>query len=62
LAEWGGCEIHLHKTEIHPHAFGARRAKFYSLTRAGRKALDEESANWKRLSAAIARVVRLKQA
>jgi transcriptional regulator len=39
-----------------------RRAKFYSLTRAGRKALDEESANWKRLSAAIARVVRLKEA
>src|ERR1700751_856976 len=39
-----------------------RRAKFYSVTRAGRKALDEESANWKRLSAAIARVVRLKEA
>src|SRR5437764_4751067 len=32
-----------------------RRAKFYSLTRAGRKALDEESTDWKRLSAAIAR-------
>src|SRR5499433_190386 len=27
-----------------------RRAKFYSLTRSGRKALDQESANWKRLS------------
>jgi transcriptional regulator len=39
-----------------------RRAKFYSVTRAGRKALDQESANWKRLSAAIARVVRLKEA
>lgn len=39
-----------------------RRAKFYSLTRSGRKALDKESANWKRLSGAITRVVRLKEA
>jgi transcriptional regulator len=39
-----------------------RRAKFYSLTRSGRKALDKESANWKRLSGAIARIVRLKEA
>src|SRR5215467_9767798 len=39
-----------------------RRAKFYSLTRSGRKALDEESANWKRLSGAIARIIRLKEA
>lgn len=39
-----------------------RRAKFYSLTRSGRKALDKESANWERLSGAIARVVRLKEA
>jgi len=35
-----------------------RRAKYYSLTRAGRKALAEESANWERLSAAISTVVR----
>jgi len=35
-----------------------RRAKYYSLTRAGRKALAEESANWQRLSAAISTVVR----
>ena len=34
-----------------------RRAKFYSLTRAGRKRLGEELANWERLSAAIALVV-----
>src|SRR5262245_28474549 len=34
-----------------------RRAKFYSLTRAGRKALDTEVANWSRLSAAISHVV-----
>ena len=34
-----------------------RRARYYSLTRAGRKALSEEAANWKRLSAAISSVV-----
>jgi PadR family transcriptional regulator PadR len=38
-----------------------RRAKFYSLTRVGRKALDKESENWKRLSGAITRIVRLKE-
>ena len=35
-----------------------RRAKYYSLTRAGRKALTEEAANWEWLSAAISAVVR----
>ena len=35
-----------------------RRAKYYSLTRAGHKALTEEAANWERLSAAISAVVR----
>jgi PadR family transcriptional regulator PadR len=35
-----------------------RRAKYYSLTRAGRQALTEEAANWERLSAAISAVVR----
>jgi PadR family transcriptional regulator PadR len=35
-----------------------RRAKFYSLTRAGRKALEREAAEWERLSAAISLVVR----
>ncbi len=36
-----------------------RRAKFYSLTRPGKKALVLEAANWDRLSEAITRVVRL---
>ena len=36
-----------------------RRAKFYALSRAGRRALDRELADWERLSGAIARVVRL---
>src|SRR5947209_14015853 len=39
-----------------------RRAKFYSLTRLGRKQLELEAANWQRLSAAITRVVRLSEA
>jgi PadR family transcriptional regulator PadR len=34
-----------------------RRAKFYSLTPAGRKYLEEEQANWQRLSAAIGLVL-----
>jgi len=34
-----------------------RRAKFYSLTRAGRKYLDREQATWQRLSAAIGLVL-----
>ena len=34
-----------------------REAKFYSLTAAGRKHLDEETANWNRLSAAIDLVI-----
>ena len=38
-----------------------RRAKFYTLTRLGRKQLDQESANWNRLSAAISHVMRLKE-
>ena len=39
-AEWGESENN-------------RRAKFYSLTRAGRKYLEREEANWARLSSAI---------
>lgn len=35
-----------------------RRARFYSLTRAGRKALQKEAAQWDRLSAAISFIVR----
>jgi PadR family transcriptional regulator PadR len=36
-----------------------RRAKFYSLTEMGRRALERESKNWERLSNAISGVVRL---
>jgi len=39
-----------------------RRAKFYSLTRLGRRQLQQESAAWERLSGAITSVVRLKEA
>jgi PadR family transcriptional regulator PadR len=39
-----------------------RRAKFYSLTRLGRRHLEKEAANWGRLSAAISNVVRLEEA
>ena len=39
-----------------------RRAKFYSLTRPGRKQLEKEAASWDRLSGAITQVVRLKEA
>ncbi len=35
-----------------------RRAKYYTLTRAGRKALAEEAANWERFSMAISGIVR----
>ena len=43
-SEWGASE-------------NARRAKFYSLTRAGRGQLKAERAQWQRLSAAIALVL-----
>ena len=39
-----------------------RRARFYSLTRLGHKQLEEEAANWNRLSAAISSVVKLSEA
>jgi PadR family transcriptional regulator PadR len=35
-----------------------RRAKFYRLTKAGRRALESEAAEWERLSSAISMVVR----
>jgi transcriptional regulator len=35
-----------------------RRAKYYTLTRAGRKALQQEAEQWERLAAAISQVVR----
>jgi PadR family transcriptional regulator, regulatory protein PadR len=36
-----------------------RRAKFYSLTRLGRRYLEKETANWERISTAISSVMRL---
>ncbi|HZD30655.1 MAG TPA: PadR family transcriptional regulator [Candidatus Angelobacter sp.] len=39
-----------------------RRAKFYSLTRLGRKQLEKETANWNRVSAAISAIVKLSEA
>jgi len=45
-AEWGVSEL-------------GRRARFYSLTAAGRRQLDVETENWDRLSAAIARVLKM---
>src|SRR2546422_6961937 len=38
-----------------------RRAKFYSLTRLGRRQLVRQAADWDRLSGAITRVMRLKE-
>ena len=32
-----------------------RRAKFYSLTRTGRKQIDQETENWERIAATMAR-------
>ena len=43
-AEWGESENN-------------RRAKYYSLTRAGRKAMAQETAQWERLSSAISIIV-----
>src|SRR5436190_24268890 len=45
-AEWGVSEL-------------GRRARFYSLTAAGRKQLALETEDWGRLSEAIARVLRM---
>jgi PadR family transcriptional regulator PadR len=39
-----------------------RRAKFYALSRLGRRQLDREAANWTRVSAAITQVVNLTRA
>jgi len=36
-----------------------RRAKYYSLTASGRKYLEQEEANWKRLSSAIGLVLEM---
>jgi PadR family transcriptional regulator PadR len=39
-----------------------RKVKYDSLTRSGRKRLETETVNWDRLSAAISRVLRMKEA
>jgi PadR family transcriptional regulator len=43
-AEWGNSENN-------------RRARYYSLTRAGRRQLAEETESWERFAAAVARVL-----
>ena len=45
-AEWGASENN-------------RRAKFYSITRAGRKQLAKETRDWERISGVIGRLLRL---
>ena len=45
-AEWGTSENN-------------RRAKFYALTRSGRKRLEQETAAWKRLTTAVELVLRM---
>jgi PadR family transcriptional regulator, regulatory protein PadR len=37
----------------------SRRAKFYSLTRSGRKQLEVETTNWNRRASAIARLLKV---
>jgi transcriptional regulator len=43
-ADWGASENN-------------RRARFYRLTRAGRRQLEQEAANWRRLADAVARIL-----
>ena len=38
-----------------------RRAKYYSLTRLGRRQMEREADNWNRLSAAISHVIRIEE-
>jgi transcriptional regulator len=45
------------KAEWAPSETG-REARFYTLTRAGRKQLDEQRASWDRLAAAVSGVLR----
>ena len=51
LERAGWVETHWRQTE------NARRAKFYALTRAGRKQLEVETAEWTRRAGAIARLL-----
>jgi len=36
----------------------SRRAKYYRLTRAGKKRLEEETSNWSRRASAVARILK----
>ena len=36
----------------------SRRAKYYRLTRAGKKQLEEETSNWSRRASAVARILK----
>ena len=47
-AEWKNSEL-------------GRRAKYYAVTRAGRRRLDHEAAHWQRVSAAITRVLQIRE-
>ena len=49
------------KAEWRPSA-NNRRAKFYSLTRSGRKQLERESNEWGRLSGAISALLKMEHA
>jgi PadR family transcriptional regulator, regulatory protein PadR len=40
------------------HTENARRAKFYTLTRAGRRQLEAETADWTRRASAVARLLK----
>ncbi len=40
------------------HTENSRRAKFYSLTRAGKKQLESQTADWNRRASAIARLLK----
>jgi transcriptional regulator len=56
LEQQGWITARWQKTEL------GRRAKFYALTPLGRRHLGHETENWQRLSSAISRIVRLKEA
>jgi PadR family transcriptional regulator, regulatory protein PadR len=47
-AEWGTSENN-------------RKARFYSISKAGQKQLNEESENWQRVSETIGRLLRLNE-
>jgi hypothetical protein len=52
-----GCSAHGPALPEWPVSDTKRRVKFYSLTKAGRKQLASQAADWKRLSGAISEIV-----